>query len=43
MLDPNYAAPYNNRGFANRKLGRYPTALIDYDEAIRGENPTKTD
>ena len=34
-LDPQFALAYNNRGFANTKLGQYARAIQDYDEAIR--------
>ena len=34
-LNPDYAAAYNNRGYAKDDLGRHDAALIDYDEAIR--------
>ena len=33
-LNPAYTAAYNNRGRANRKLGRYEEAIADYNRAI---------
>ena len=33
--DPNNADFYHNRGFAKRKLGDFPGAVLDYTAAIR--------
>ncbi len=34
-LKPDYAAAYNNRGFAYNEKGQYDRAIADYDKAIR--------
>ena len=34
-LDPDVAAPYNNRGNAYGALGEYKSAIADYTTAIR--------
>ena len=35
LLNPDNAAPYNNRGNAKQALGRHEDAIADYNEAIR--------
>ena len=34
-MQPDFSEAYNNRGVAKDALGRYESAIADYDEAIR--------
>jgi len=38
MLDPKYAAAYNNRGFTHFNMGNYREAVADYTKAIEFRN-----
>lgn len=33
-IDPNFAEPYNNRGWAKYNLGRYDDAILDFSKSI---------